>query len=101
MPDYVRPHLASLGVAGFKVCHWETGGDGRVIQGDAYPECAFTTYATHDHESIPAMWKTLTGMLDGDEKSGALRGLSLLSEFAGLPSKESEDSFAAYGPVVK
>lgn len=101
VPDYVRPHLLKIGIAGFKICHWETRHDGRVVPGSDYPECAFTTYATHDHESIPAMWNTLKSMLDGKEKEGALRGLSLLSEFAGLPYEEREDSFADYGPVVK
>ncbi|MFK7911427.1 MAG: 4-alpha-glucanotransferase [Akkermansiaceae bacterium] len=101
VPDYVRPHLQKIGVAGFKICHWETQHDGRVVQGGDYPECAFTTYATHDHESVPAMWNTLKGMLDGPEKEGALRGLSLLSQFAGLPYEETEDSFAEYGSVVK
>ena len=101
VPDYVRPHLQEIGVAGFKICHWETGHDGNVMPGESYPECAFTTYATHDHESIPAMWNTLTAMLSGSEKDDAIRGLTLLSEFAGLPHGETADSFPGYGPVVK
>ena len=101
VPDYVRPHLERMGIAGFKICHWETQYDGCVVPGDVYPECAFTTYATHDHESIPALWNTLKIMLDGPDRGGALRGLSLLSEFAGLPCREVEESFPVYGPVVK
>ena len=101
VPDYVRPHLEQMGVAGFKVCQWEIQDNGRVVPGSAYPECAFTTYATHDHDSIPAMWKTLTSVLGSAEKEWALRDLSILSEFGGLPFSETEKTFAAYGTVVK
>jgi 4-alpha-glucanotransferase len=101
VPDYVRPHLQKLGIAGFKIPHWETQDDGRVLMGEHYAKCAFATYATHDHDSIPAMWNNLKSMLEGPEKHDALRGLSQLSEFAGLPHRESEDAYAAYGPVVK
>lgn len=100
VPDYVRPHLHKIGIAGFKICHWEVH-DGRAVQGKYYPECAFATYATHDHESIPAMWNTLKSMLGGLDHEGALRGLSLLSDFAGLPHAHRPDSYPAYGPVVK
>ncbi|MBT8044973.1 MAG: 4-alpha-glucanotransferase [Verrucomicrobiae bacterium] len=101
VPDYVRPHLEKLGIAGFKICHWEVKDSGDVVQGSEYPECAFTTYATHDHDSVPAMWNTLKQMLKGEEKDGALRGLQLLSDFAGLPKGNTADSYSAYGPVVK
>ena len=101
VPDYVRPNLEKLGIAGFKVCHWEARGDGEAVSGSEYPECAFATYATHDHDSIPAMWNVLTGMLGGMEHEGAIRGLKILSDFAGLPKGDNADSYAAYGPVVK
>ena len=101
VPDYVRPNLEELGIAGFKICHWEARGDGEAVSGREYPECAFTTYATHDHDSIPAMWNTLKGMLGGMEHEGAIRGLALLSDFAGLPKGGSADCYPAYGPVVK
>ena len=100
MPDYVRPNLEKLGIAGFKVCHWESRDEGDAVKGNEYPECAFTTYATHDHESIPAMWNTLKGMLGGEEHQGALEGLALLSDFAGLP-KGAADAYADYGSAVK
>ena len=101
VPDYVRPNMEDLGIAGFKVCHWEVRGHGETVPGSDYPECAFATYATHDHESIPAMWNTLKGMLGGHDHDGAIRGLELLSDFAGLPKGGSADCYADYGPVVK
>jgi len=99
VPDYVRPHLAKIGIAGFKICHWEAIGDGQAVPGSEYPECAFATYATHDHDSIPATWNVLTGMLGGLEHEGAMEGLALLSDFAGLP--KGDGAYGNYGPVVK
>ncbi len=101
VPDYVRPNMQDLGIAGFKVCHWEVRGHGETVPGSDYPECAFATYATHDHESIPAMWNTLKGMLGGHDHDGAIRGLELLSDFGGLPKGGSADCYSDYGPVVK
>jgi len=101
VPDYVRPHLAKIGIAGFKVCHWEAKGDGIAVKGSEYPECAFATYATHDHDSIPALWNNLVSMLGGMEHDGAMQGLALLSDFAGLPKGKTWNSYAEYGPVVK
>ena len=101
VPDYVRPHLAEIGIAGFKVCHWEVKANGQSVKGREYPECAFATYATHDHDSIPALWNMLVGMLGGMDHDGALRGLTLLSDFAGLPKGKTWDSYAKYDAVVK
>jgi len=101
VPDYVRPHLQKLGIAGFKICHWELMGNDRTVPGSAYPECSFATYATHDHDPIPALWNGLKAMLGGPEHNNAIRGLKLLSDFAGLPTCDRADCYAPYGPVVK
>ncbi len=55
VPDYVRPSLAELGIAGMKVPQWEFW-DGRVVSGLTYPECSFATYASHDHAPMRAQW---------------------------------------------
>jgi len=101
VPDYVRPHLEKLGIAGFKVCHWEVNSDGEAIPGSDYPECAFATYATHDHDSIPAMWNVLKDLLHGPDHEGAMRGLALLSDFGGLPKGDTPAAYSQYGSVVK
>jgi 4-alpha-glucanotransferase len=101
VPDYVRPNLEKLGIAGFKICHWEAHREGVAVKGHEYPECAFATYATHDHDSIPALWDSLVGMLGGLDHEGAVRGLMLLSDFAGLPKGKTVNSYSWYGPVVK
>ena len=57
VPDYVRPHLASIGIPGFRIPHWDLDENDQVIPASELPECSFATYATHDHDSIPAMWE--------------------------------------------
>ena len=56
VPDYVRPNLRSLGVAGFKIPQWEAR-DGGVTSGDKYERLSVTTYTTHDHKPIRALWE--------------------------------------------
>lgn len=55
VPDYVRPSLQSLGIAGFKIPQWETR-DGMIIPGELYDRLSVATYATHDHQPIRALW---------------------------------------------
>ena len=101
VPDYVRPNLEKLKIAGFKIPHWEAKGDGVAVKGNEYPKCAFATYATHDHDSIPALWDGLVAMLGGLDHEGAVRGLKLISDFAGLPKGNTINTYSWYGPVVK
>ena len=56
VPDYVRPNLRLLGVAGFKIPQWEAR-DGGVTAGDKYERLSVTTYTTHDHKPIRALWE--------------------------------------------
>ena len=57
VPDYVRPCLHKLGIAGFKVPQWEIGPDGGMISGAKYDRLSLATYATHDHPPLRAMWE--------------------------------------------
>ena len=57
MPPYVRPNLASLGIAGFKIPLWEKKQDGWLIDGADYQRLSLATYATHDHEPLRAWWE--------------------------------------------
>lgn len=56
VPDYVRPNLRSLGVAGFKIPQWEVRHE-RVTPGAEYERLSVATYATHDHKPIRALWE--------------------------------------------
>ena len=100
VPDYVRPHLASLDIAGFRIPHWDFDEAGRVLPPEALPECSFATYATHDHDSLPAMWEDFRSIAadaeaDEEDREKALRNLALLAEFGGV------DPAQDYGPAVK
>jgi 4-alpha-glucanotransferase len=65
VPDYVRPNLRSLGIAGFKIPQWETH-DGVIIPGDRYERLSVATYATHDHKPIRALWDEALEQSDSD-----------------------------------
>jgi 4-alpha-glucanotransferase len=56
VPDYVRPSLRSLGIAGFKIPQWEYY-HGRVVPGSEYERLSVATYCTHDHPPLRAMWE--------------------------------------------
>lgn len=58
VPDYVRPCLQRLGIAGFKVPQWEAKPDGTLIPGVEYERLSLATYATHDHDPVRAMWES-------------------------------------------
>ncbi len=91
VPPYVRPHLLWLDIPGFKICHWEDNRDGHVTMGSDYPNCAFTTYATHDHQPMKTHWEQRRREAGSDdEPTRYLANLELrfLSEFAGLWEKE-------------
>ena len=57
VPDYVRPNLSALGIAGFKIPIWEpdhrTGG---LMPGAEYSRLSLATFGTHDHEPLRALW---------------------------------------------
>jgi len=81
VPDYVRPSLRSLGIAGFKIPQWEFY-DGRVTAGADYEQLSIATYATHDHPPVRALWK------DAREKAPAPDSdLIKIASFAGFASK--------------
>ncbi len=108
VPDYVRPHLLTLGIAGFKICHWEVAADKdgveHPIPGAKYEECSFATYATHDHPSMAAMWEEYRAQLhspDPGERKGAGWNLRILAEFAGLPAPAAGDDWSAYDRTMK
>ena len=59
VPDYVRPSLARLGIAGYKIPHWERNPDYTYVDAAAYPRLSLVTPATHDHEPLAARWRLL------------------------------------------
>ncbi len=56
VPDYVRPNMRQLGIAGFKLPHWEINSEGNIEPGNSYHHCSFATYGTHDMDTIMTTW---------------------------------------------
>jgi 4-alpha-glucanotransferase len=67
VPDYVRPSLTSLGIAGFKVPQWETRWDTHLIPGEEYQRLSVATFATHDHEPVRAQWERWMAVIERAE----------------------------------
>jgi 4-alpha-glucanotransferase len=86
VPDYVRPNLQSLGIAGFKIPQWENR-DGMIIPGGRYERLSVATYATHDHEPIRALWEQALTRPESDTGKQARATLEKIALFAGLNSK--------------
>lgn len=94
VPGYVRPHLESLGIAGFRIPHWDSD-HGHAVTGDRYPECSFATYSTHDHDPINTIWRWAHGAIQREaenpthdrhrEAEGGRHTLRILSEFSDIP----------------
>ena len=59
VPDYVRPSLTSLGIAGFKIPQWERQPNWHLVRGCDYQRLSITTYATHDHLPLAALWEEM------------------------------------------
>jgi 4-alpha-glucanotransferase len=71
VPDYVRPCLTELGIAGFKIPYWENQYDGGpMIDGKDYQRLSVTTYATHDFEPIRATWEGWMAKIEAAEHGG-------------------------------
>jgi 4-alpha-glucanotransferase len=92
VPEYVRPNLRSLGIAGFKIPQWELH-DGMIIPGDRYERLSVATYATHDHDPISALWSEAfehPTSVAGEQARVTLQKMAL---FAGLTSKIDDIDF--------
>src|SRR6516164_2377651 len=86
VPEYVRPNLQYLGIAGFKIPQWEIR-DGMIIPGEIYDRLSVATYATHDHEPIRALWDEALKHPNSEGGRQAHVTLEKITLFAGLNSK--------------
>lgn len=108
VPDYVRPDLSALRIAGFKIPHWEIDAKQKIVKGHTYNPCSFATYATHDFPPLCNDWNewyrhveeardaVTDTSLSPDELRGKItvgrdcgRVLAWLGDYAGLSRKES------------
>jgi len=102
VPDYVRPSLRSLGVAGFKIPQWENYRDGRSIAGRDYQRVSVATYATHDHKPVRALWEDAFEHLSSDSEQ-ARHDLAKIASFAGVPAPDENSDFERdfYKPIME
>jgi 4-alpha-glucanotransferase len=91
VPNYVRPGLQSLGIAGFKIPQWEVR-DGTITTGDKYERVSVATYATHDHKPIRALWEEAFERPSADAQQSR-DTLQRIAAFAGLNGKIDELDF--------
>lgn len=95
VPEYVRPHLTDLDIAGFRIPHWDCNEYGHPTPGNCFPENSFATYSTHDHDPVNGIWRGCLAVIrqhqenpteqTGNWVNGAHNALRILSEFAGIP----------------
>jgi 4-alpha-glucanotransferase len=102
VPDYVRPSLHSLGIAGFKIPQWENYPDGRSIPGREYQRLSVATYATHDHKPVRALWEDAFEESRPDSAQ-ARQDLGKICEFAAIPSATAQPDYDRefYGPIME
>jgi 4-alpha-glucanotransferase len=85
VPDYVRPNLHHLGIAGYKIPAWERRRhDNTLIPGGDYERLSLVTYGTHDHDTLKATWEQLNKEAAGPHGGGARHELHILARYAGL-----------------
>lgn len=98
VPDYVRPSLHSLGVAGFKIPQWEVR-HGQLTPGENYERLSVTTYATHDHKPIRAMWDEAQNK-EATTQDQAREDLWKIARFAGVEPREGLDYLRDFYPAI-
>src|SRR5947208_482906 len=99
VPDYVRPHLRSLGIAGFKIPQWEFY-HGRVTPSSEYERLSVATYATHDHKPIRKLWEEAFEHPTSTAEQARFE-LEKIAKFAGFERKsEAIDFERDYYPLM-
>src|SRR5207237_10453561 len=98
VPDYVRPSLQALGIAGFKIPQWEMKNE-QIIRGENYERLAVATYATHDHQPLRQLWA------EAYDKSSpaaeqARADLLKIAQFASIEPREALDYMRDFYPAI-
>ena len=109
VPEYVRPHLAELGMAGYRIPHWDSYADGSPVMGDVFPENSFASYSTHDHDSLCATWENCRRTIRLQKEhateqgrwaaEGCANSLRLLAGFSGIPISD-DDNWPPYSDAI-
>jgi 4-alpha-glucanotransferase len=98
VPDYVRPNLRSLGVAGFKIPQWEVNNE-VVVPGETYESLSVATYATHDHKPIRQLWAEAHDETSPTQEQ-ARTDLQKIAQFASIEPGEGLDYIRDFYPAM-
>jgi 4-alpha-glucanotransferase len=98
VPEYVRPSLRSLGIAGFKIPQWEVY-DGVVTRGEDYERLSVTTYATHDHKPIRELWAEAHDE-NAPTREQAAEDLRKIARFASIEPREGLSYDRNFYPAI-
>src|SRR5438045_9019644 len=98
VPDYVRPSLHSLRMAGFKIPQWEVK-QGHVTSGAEYERLSVATYATHDHKPIRAL-RAEARVAAESTRGQARYTLWKIAQFAGIEPREDLDYLRDFYPAM-
>ncbi len=67
VPPYVRPHLESCAIAGFRIAPWEVDKAGEPLPVASYPYQSFCTFSTHDHPPMRTVWSECREQLEDED----------------------------------
>ncbi len=82
VPDYVRPLLKKLGIAGFTIPIFERDRKtGEYTPAKTLPELTLVTYATHDHQPIASFYEGLVAWWKGPDGERGWREMQQLARF--------------------
>ena len=99
VPDYMRPSLRELGIAGFKIPQWEVRHE-RVVAGNEYERLSVATYCTHDHKPLRALWEEVFEQPTSTSDQARF-DLLKIAHFAGVdPSAEKIDFDKDFYPAI-
>ena len=94
-PITCAPISHDLGIAGFRIPHWDCNEFGHPMPGHSFPENSFARYSTHDHDPVNGIWRGCLRAIQQHHDNptehsawqvqGAHNTLRILSEFAGIP----------------
>ena len=94
VPEYMRPALHKLGMAGFAIPIFERDEETREFKSaeELHP-LSLATYATHDHEPISSYYTNLVDWWEGPEGDEGWKEVQRLMRFLGLPEEEPPRQF--------
>jgi 4-alpha-glucanotransferase len=98
VPDYVRPSLQSLGIAGFKIPQWEVRHE-RLTPGQEYERLCVATYATHDHKPVRALWEEAFEQ-PASTSDQSRQDLWRIAQFAGIEVSDRTDFEREFYPPI-